>query len=478
MTSSGSVRERSTTGWCIRGLLAALMTATTWGCTPPRGASRVEPVRERATATRTTPYAVDSALHRIFAGPTLWPGFQPELTPVAIYDGRTTMLFRHPSPPSDFVALSSERGVYARPGRDPLMTANTNVVLGGKPTATVMLDTASTMSPNDWGALTTHEIFHVFQRARHPSWSGNEADYFTYPLGDTTALALRRVETLALSRALGATTRDSVRCWTRAALIARADRFDRVGPAAAGYERGTELNEGLATYVERRAARRPITLAATDLPIEEVRQRSYGVGAALAELLDRLHDGWRDSLERAPASAHLTLDSLLAESVEPVRSAAEGCGPSSAERARFSSGAVAEARSLGERRARERASFVERPGWRLIVQGGEKPLFVQGFDPLNVSLVSPTEILHRRMVRLGNEAGWIELVGRPSLTEGREGQHPLFAGVRRLTVGGSTGPVTVRDSAGTTLVDGEGIRGHFVLAKTDTAGQTVRIRLR
>ncbi|HEY2026695.1 MAG TPA: hypothetical protein VGG78_06770, partial [Gemmatimonadaceae bacterium] len=458
MTSSTGVTERSASRWWIGSLLAALMGAAAWGCATARATSQVE---QHATATPVTPYGVDSALQRIVAGPTLWPGFQPQLTPVAIYDGRATVLFRHPNPPSEFVSLSRERGVYARAGRDPLVTANTSVMLGGKPTATVMLDTTSALPAGDWAALTTHEIFHVFQRERHPSWVGNEADYFTYPLDDTTALALRRVETLALSRALGAGSRDSVRCWTRAAMVARAGRFDRIGAAAAAYERGPELNEGLATYVERRAAGHAITLAATDLPADQVRQRSYGVGAALAELLDRLREGWRDSLEHAPESAHLTLDSLLAESVAPTRSGTGGdgsCGASAAELALASSAAMTEVRSLREQRARERANFMDRPGWRLVVQAGAKPLFLQRFDPLNVSLVSPTEILHRRTLRLGNDAGWIELLDRASLTEGREGEHPLFAGVRRLTVGASTGPVSVRDSAGTTLVDGEGIR--------------------
>lgn len=64
------------------------------------------------------------------------------------------------------------------------------------------------MSADEWAALATHEIFHVFQRALHPGRSGNEADYFTYPVDDTTALALRRVETL-----VGAALAES-RWWT------------------------------------------------------------------------------------------------------------------------------------------------------------------------------------------------------------------------------------------------------------------------
>ncbi|MEZ0472304.1 hypothetical protein [Luteimonas salinilitoris] len=39
------------------------------------------------------------------AGEGLWPGFDPLAVPLAVYDGKRTFLFRHPSPPEGFVPV-------------------------------------------------------------------------------------------------------------------------------------------------------------------------------------------------------------------------------------------------------------------------------------------------------------------------------------------------------------------------------------
>lgn len=67
-------------------------------------------------------------------------------------------------------------------GRQERVTANSSAEIGGVPTAIVLLGPASDRRTlRDVAALTIHETFHVFQRLRHPGWSGNEADLFTYP---------------------------------------------------------------------------------------------------------------------------------------------------------------------------------------------------------------------------------------------------------------------------------------------------------
>jgi hypothetical protein len=339
----------------------------------------------------------------------------------------------------------------------------------------VILDASKGYSADDWAALTIHELFHVFQRAHHPGWAGNEADLFTYPAEDTTALALRREESMALRRALVAPSTDSARCWTRAALAARTARFSRLGAAAAAYERGTELNEGLAQYVERRAAKRTVTLRADEFAADGVRQRAYEAGAALATLLDRLMPAWRDTLDTAPASAGTTLDGLLAGRLAPDDGAA-GCGPSGTERAAFLARAAADVDTLVARRRRARAEFLGQPGWTLVIESGA-PLFPQGFDPLNVSRVSPAEVLHTRFLRLGNGAGWVEILDRPALTRGRAGEHPLFGGVQAETVTGLPSAPSMSDSAGVLVVSAPGVTGRLRGARADTSGQTVRIRL-
>lgn len=422
----------------------------------------------------TTALAVDSALATM-AGASLWPGFDPLSIPVAMFDGSRTYLFRHPSPPAAYMPLPGRVGVAVREGRDPAVNANSSVTLGGVSTATVMLDTRGT--PREQGALTAHELFHVFQRARHPSWQGNEAELFTYPVDDSVALGLRREETSLLARALGAGALDSMRCWARAFVDVRDRRFAAVGPAAAAYERGTELNEGLAQYVERRAGGIPPTLDATDPAAAEVRQRAYAVGAAIAALLDRARPGWRNALEQSPDSATPPLDRLLAGAVGPVVPTLP-CAADAAQLARWEAQAGDDVRALAAERARARREYLARPGWRLVVEFPGAPVFPQRFDPLNVARLSPTEILHSRFVRLQGADGSIEVLNASALTEGVPGQHPLFNGVRRVTLTGLAAVPVVRDSAGVLAVDGPGVTVRLAGARADTSGQSIILRAR
>jgi hypothetical protein len=422
-----------------------------------------------------TAFDVDSALVEMFSLP-LWPGFEPRSTPVAIFDGENTVLFRHPNPPASYFSLSSRRGVYARPGRDSLVNSNTSATLGGVPTATVMLRPGDGTSAREWAAITAHEIFHVFQRSHHPSWIANEAELFTYPVDDAGALALRRAETAALRRALAAERTDSMSCWAGTFARARRARFEAIGAASAAYERGTELNEGLARYVQLRALGRPVVLPPADFPPELIRARSYEIGAAIGQLLDRATSGWRDGLERAAPSPNVSLDALIESATSPGASMSPAlrCAESVADSAADVERARADVRALVARREQERLAFLGRPGWRLVIDADAFPLFPQGFDPLNVSRVSATEVLHTRFVKLGNGRSTVELLGQAALTEGRVGQHPLFAGVRRVTMPGLSA-LTVRDSAGVLLVQANGLQARLRGVTADTAGATIMV---
>jgi hypothetical protein len=395
---------------------------------------------------------------------------------VAIFDGSRTYLFRHPRPPAGYAAVSGRSDVVIREGRDPAITANTSASLGGVSTGTVMLGAGG--SARDAAALAVHELFHVYQRARHPSWQGNEADLFTYPVDDSAALALRREETSALAEAVRAGSADSVRCWGRAFLDARGRRFAVVGAAAAAYERGTELNEGLAQYVERRAGGTPIALDSTDAPAADVRRRAYAVGAALGAVLDRVRPEWRDVLERSADKATPPLDSLLAEAADPRESSASSCGAMPAARALWAAQASRDVRALVEERTRARTEYLARAGWRIVVEAEGGPFFPQGFDPLNVSRLSPTEILHSRFLKLQGPLGALDVLGTSTLTEGTPGQHPLFAGVRRVTITGLTVPPSMRDSADVLVVETGGVALRLRGARADIVGQTARFTRR
>jgi hypothetical protein len=252
-------------------------------------------------------------------------------------------------------------------------------------------------------------------------------------------------------------------------------RAGQVGREAAAYDRGTELNEGLAEYVELRATGRAVTLPAGELQAAQVRERAYKTGAAVGQLLDRILPDWRAALDASPSSVQ-SLDSLL---MRAVRNNVAGRAPcaETIDESNFEMDSARHAiAALSAQQAHERTAFLTRSGWQLLIESAGAPLFPQGFDPLNVIRLGGTEVLHTRFVKLGNAAGTMSTFDRAALTEG-VGPHPLFNGVRVVTVTGMAAPVVVSDSAGVLLVHATGVEVRLRGARADTTGQTIHVRL-
>ena len=102
-----------------------------------------------------------------------------------------------------------------------------------------------------------------------------------------------------------------------------------------------------------------------------------------------------------------------------------------------------------------------------IIAGCE-PLQPRGFDPMNLTCLSGTEVLHARIVMLGNSTGRVEVMNHPSLSVSA-GKHPLLDGANRLTVRGLDQPqVTVAEGGGVEVRAG-GCAVEFSRAAVDTS---------
>jgi hypothetical protein len=284
--------------------------------------SAIVPALAAPERTPADPFAVVAEMDRL-AERDLWPRFDPRAIPVAIYDGERTVLFRHPTPPDGFQPLSAHHGVWIFPGRYPSVTANSSAEIGGVTTATLMPATG-TVSLRDRAGLLIHEAFHVYQREHYPTWLANEAELFTYPVDDPELLALRRMEAEALRRALLADRQEQAACWARAALNFRGERFARMPPGGAAYERGNEWNEGLAHYVESHAVELPdsVILPEAEFAPEALRQRGYATGTAIGRMLDRFSPAFRTLLAQDDS---IPLDVLLAEALRTSEGSAARC---------------------------------------------------------------------------------------------------------------------------------------------------------
>ncbi len=377
---------------------------------------------------------IDSEVLRLAAERDLWPGFDPRMIPLAVYDGQRTYLFRHPSPPEGFASGSS--GALEFEGRHAAVTANSSAEIGGVSTATLIAESGEEdRSASEWAAVALHEAFHVYQRAKHPDWHGNEGDLFLYPTEDARLLAWRRMETEALRRALSKPDGAASACWTRLALGVRRERFSAMDAPFAAYERKNELNEGLAAYIQLKALGKTPELPAGGFDATQVRQRIYLTGPALAFLLDRFDSGWRASLE---SDDRQFLEGLLESALGDPAVSKPSCSFSDQETAAIEETARRDAGAVAQGRIDRRKEFDARPGFRVVIEAAQgDPLWPQGFDPLQIERVEGG-LLHLRFLRLGNDSGRIEVLGSEGVdvrafTEA-VGSHPLFTGVGRAVV--------------------------------------------
>lgn len=282
-------------------------------------------------------------------------------------------------------------------------------------------------------------------------------------------MALRRLETEALRRALAADDVAGAACWGRRALVLRRERYARMDSAFAAYERGTELNEGLATYVEMRAAgRRALDLPEAEFGPAEVRRRAYATGPALALLLDRFRPGWPATFE---ADDHQVLD----EALMTAFGAGNACAFEDAAVADAEQQARTDLTALAGEQERRLVAFEGKPGWRVVIETGGEPLWPQGFDPLNVERVGAVRVLHTRHLRLGNAAGWLEVLNAEVLTDGA-GPHPLFQGVRRAELTGLAKP-EVTEAAGKVAVRAPGLTLEFEGSSVTRKGEVITVRV-
>jgi hypothetical protein len=333
---------------------------------------------------------------------SFWAGFAPLEIPVLVWDGTRTYAFFHPNPPAPF---EPEWDWFVAEGRAETVVGNSTGTLEVLPAATVM---AQNLDADAASFVALHEAFHVHQQMYYPRWGANELNFLSYPMLDADALALRRLETRLLGKALE--TWDLG--WVKAAFKARTSRFMRLSPAHQQLEREWERLEGSALFVEARASGQSPVLPAEDFPADAVRQRAYVVGRAWLELLVRF----------APQAVAQLGNEYMDVLLKPVAKSAKE-RPITFEVLEYErERARVETENLTLERQLLRREFFEQSGFLVEIRS-QKPLEPHGFDPMNLRVLESGEVLHQRFVRLGNPTGSFEVMGVPVLTFGEP--HPM-----------------------------------------------------
>jgi hypothetical protein len=421
----------------------ALLTVTILLCAFSHAATAGQPL---------DPFVVYGEVARLTSEQEVWPGFSISEMPIAIYDGTNTYLFYHPNPPAGFVQNPDREAIFAYPGRYEAIVANTSMDINGAMTATVMLDSLTTSTTMEAAAVLLHEAFHVYEMNKHPDWAANEADSFTYPVDNAEALALRRLESLALDKALGSFSKAETASWAQLFLRTRQERFALLPKASVAYERGIELMEGTAHYLQYQMLKTPAggVIPSQEFAADAVRARAYASGRAQCILLDRLFAPWKKMLEQGDAKC---LDELLRFAVD-VRSDTSEKRFTGSEQESAHEKAKVDVAELMARRLAAGADFEAIPGSLVIIDANARPLFPRGFDPMNIYVLGHGKILHNRFLSLEDEVGKLEVWNHQALTTGAE-DNPMFGGLSRIEVRG-LGEVKAQEKDGTITLLCEG----------------------
>lgn len=277
-------------------------------------------------------------------GDALWPGLAAAPFSILLVTGEHEYLLCATPPVADFVPLRRDGAsgceVLVRPRRMAADLLATFPAFSAEPTIVVGTMTATGKSATGWLLALVHEHFHQLQLATRGYFDGVEAlgldggdksgqwmlDY-PFPYGDH-----RVGERFAdFARTLGESLRasgtptlaDSRRAVERAAQALRSS----LGPADARYLAFQLWQEGVARYIELRAAEAAVraapdcpaglgldfsaaaaslrrdldaALAEPDALATQRRLSFYPVGAALALVLDAADPGWRASYAAEP----------------------------------------------------------------------------------------------------------------------------------------------------------------------------------
>ncbi len=362
------------------------------------------------------PFEIIAEVRRL-EGLTLWPGFEPEKIPLGLFDGERTYLIDFPGMPEGFAPVTGRPDILSCIGRHPSIFGNTCVQINGLWMASLIPVrrsefTGKKISLTETAAVVIHEKFHVFQAVRHPAWKPNDGVLLSYPQDTAEILDRRSREIESLRRAvLSLSPGDTA--WAQTAAALRRERYAGLEEGLIRYEREIRRLEGLAEYVEYKAAGKPA--AEEPLPLGfapgAVRELGYTAGRWTAVLLDRFVPGWQADVENGTVAFP---EDLLENYLRGRGGQAEF---SEAELAQWREDVHA---SLAEKEAENKRlleSMNDKTGVSIVINALRRPLRFESFGPFSIEAVAPRVLIHRQGFALKNESGRISLFGTPALTE-------------------------------------------------------------
>ncbi len=290
--------------------------------------------------------------------------------------------------------------------------------------------------------ITFHEAFHAFERDKKrtgkPWGFENSMLIFEYQESSARTNAIFAIESRILKQALLAKKTSDSEKLTRQFLAVRKLRQSEMDPRFTDFEKGAELNEGLAEYAGTKAVALGISSNAKhamgipfvfrtvesfladkyrDLDAiasvgQNIRRKFYLTGSAQGFLLDRLSPKWKQKVQMEGAS----VQDLLADAV--------GGMPGSWEietilnRAGYEKVLRDEEQAVQKRQADHEqllATTLAKKGSRYVIDYSSltKPGGIRYFDPMNVTLVTQKLRVHTRSVSFQSAGSYTANFSQP-----------------------------------------------------------------
>jgi len=412
-------------------------------------------------------------VRRLEARP-LWPGFEPEAIPTALFDGQNTYLFNFSGQPKGFLPIEGREGVLFLKGQHPSVVGNRRIRMSGIWVATSVPQAFSPITkkrytPAEMAAVIIHEKFHVFQALRHPDWRPNDMALFDYPPDTKESVALRRMEIEATRRAVAAERDEEAAGWARSTLSIRRQRLAGLPNRHAVYERELQRLEGLAEYIEYLAGGRAVLDGPqiSGFAPNAAREMGYLEGRWMANLLDRMDTGWKDRMEAG--EFHYPEERL--ETV--LRAGPKPRAFSAGELQTIREDAASALGNKEKEREELAANFYAKMGTCVEFIANENPLHLEMFDPFTIEAVGAAKMIHKQWLILKNENGVIEVFDKLCLTEVND-----RAQVIRLVIPGISRRKPLAQGPGYVTMTMDGVTATFKNVRVSDRGNRFYVYLK
>lgn len=290
--------------------------------------------------------------------------------------------------------------------------------------------------------ITFHEAFHAFQRdanRKGRKWSAENAMLvFEYQESSARSNALFIIESRILRLALQSKNKSDLKEKVRQFLAIRRLRQSEIEPHFVEFEKGAELNEGLAEYVGTKAVslgmeaarQKQISVPFTEPDVEtylskkfemldsitkvgqNIRRKFYYTGSAQGFLLDRLMPDWKTKVQMEGKSLQELLEAGIGKLSQPKEVnpflSKYGYEKILAEEEI----AVAQRNTNNQRLL---GNTLNQKGRKYVIDYSalSKPAGISNFDPMNVTMITLKMRIHTRNVTFTGENSFTAIFSQP-----------------------------------------------------------------